>query len=359
MRATLPALVALASCSHDHATPFGANANVFPDSAVLNVPTTLRVLSLSTYDGSGQTVHPDYVSLARPWVAPQHYLAITPYPNGSNKKENPSLFTGTDGVNWRNAAGAPNPLVFPSSGYLSDPDMVYSPGRNELFLYYRQTDDLDVISLIRSSDGAQWGPPVKVLSGPFNTIISPTVVRRSSGDWLMWTIHPDSSCRGPSTAVELRRSTDGITWSQPEDVDMGTPFGYYAWHIDVQWIKSRNEFWALFPVKTAGNCATRQLYLATSPDGITWTTLPAPLASAGVIKEFGDIVYRSTFFYDAGSDNITFWISGAHMTTTDNFVWSTAVQRRAREEVFHTLMTSAVRELRPARRGVNAKFDPP
>jgi hypothetical protein len=330
-----------------------------PDSAVLVTPPALRVLALSTYDGSGQTVHPDYAAPPRPWPTVKHYLAITPYPASNNKKENPTLYTGSDGVAWKNASGAPNPLVFPAVGYLSDPDIVYARARNELYVYYRQSSDLDLIYLIRSVDGRQWSKPAQVAAGPANTILSPAVVRRASGDWLMWTVNPDSGCRGPGASVELRRSADGITWSKAEPVAMGTPRGLSAWHIDVQWIHSRREFWALVPVKTAGGCATRQLYVATSPDGVTWRTLPSPLLTAGAIREFSDVVYRSTFSYDVASDDVTFWFSGARMEKSGAFTWSSAVQRRARAEVFDALQSLTARSLKPARRGVNAWFDPP
>src|SRR5579862_2700147 len=247
-RAMLPAVITLGACAREHPSPTDAFATA--DSAVLRAPPSLHVLALSTYDGSGQTVHPDYVAPQRPWATPSHFLAITPYPGGDSRRENPSLFTGSDGVNWTSASGSPNPLVLPSAGYLSDPDILYSPSDNQLFLYYRQSADEDLIFLIRSSDGHQWGPATQVVSGPALSILSPSVVRRSSSDWLMWTINPDSGCRGPAAHAELRRSVDGVAWTDPQVVDLNGPGGLFAWHVDVQWIHSRNEYWALFPAKT-------------------------------------------------------------------------------------------------------------
>jgi len=66
-------------------------------------------------------------------------------------------------------------------------------------------------------------------------------------------------------------------WSPPEQVSL-VQLGYSVWHIDVQWIASRSEFWALYNVKTPGSCTTPAVYLATSGDGVTWRT-PCSLPS--------------------------------------------------------------------------------
>src|SRR4051812_43260793 len=95
-------------------------------------------LSLVTYDGSGQTVHPDVVSVPADWIGTRRYLAITPYPAGDGSKENPSIFGGDDIDVWRAPAGLTNPVVRPAGGYLSDPDIVYEPQRRELWMYYRE-----------------------------------------------------------------------------------------------------------------------------------------------------------------------------------------------------------------------------
>ena len=44
-------------------------------------------------------------------------------------------------------------------------------------------------------------------------------------------------------------------------------------------------------------------------------------------------MYRSTLDYDPASDAITFWYSGAKYNGRQ-YVWSAAVERRHREEVF-------------------------
>jgi hypothetical protein len=299
------------------------------------IPTgEIRLLSLPTYEGSGQVVHPDYVQSLDGAFAYGHHLAITPYPFGNATYENPSLFGSLgkrDG--WLLEPGAPNPIVRPASGYLSDPDVVYVPDSNELWLYYRQATNDNVVLLIRSGDGLRWSEPVEVARRPSHQIVSPTVVRKSASEWYMWAVNSGpSGCGAPSTQVELRRSSDGKHWSDPEPLDLPAP-ALWPWHLDVQWIPSRNEFWAIFNAKTNTGCTTPAIFIARSPDGVAWTVAGRPVISKGRIPEFQDIVYRSTFDYDPAADIVTFWYSGASYVGSQ-YVWRAAVERRQREEIF-------------------------
>jgi hypothetical protein len=144
----------------------------------------------------------------------------------------------------------------------------------------------------------------------------------------MWSVNAGvDGCASVSTSVELRRSADGVHWSAPESVSLGQASGY-AWHLDVRWIPARNEFWALYPMKTAGNCTTTAVYLATSPDGVEWRSYPTPLLERGVLPELRDVVYRSSLDYDAWSDSVDVWYSGARYSYDGKgFVWGMARER--------------------------------
>jgi hypothetical protein len=294
----------------------------------LNEPRTLR---LTTYEGSGQTVHPDVAQVPLLFGADRS-IAITPYPYGDANKENPSFFVGADEVSWLVPRGATNPVLSTSHGYLSDPDLVYDPLTRELLLYYREVSDRNVILRVQTRDGVRWTTPVIVTQGPNHTILSPTVVRIGPTDWRMWAVNGNTGCTGSTTVVEERRSSDGVVWSAARVVQLDQP-GFWPWHIEVQWIPSRAEYWALYNVKTAGSCTTPALYLATSRDGLSWTTYPSPVLDRGVIPELEDVVYRSTFEYDAVTDRITFWFSGARYEG-GRYVWRSIVQPRTRADVF-------------------------
>lgn len=300
---------------------FTVLADTTQDDAVLS-PGEFFPLDIPTYEGSGETVHPDYVASPSLGVF-QTFLAITPYPGGNATFENPSIFTSGNPVRWRTPAGLKNPLYIPKSGYFSDPDIVYSPDSRELWLYYRQVaSERNQIFLSRSMNGTKWSAPVLVADAPRDQIVSPAVVRRGPNEWLMWAVDAGTGgCGALTTKVTLRRSTDGITWSAPEETrwTAGAPM---AWHLDVQWIPSRNEYWTLYNAKPAGSCGTPALMLARSADGVEWTVRAVPVLTHGVTPELSDIVYRSTFRYDPWSDNLSIWASGASWTAL-SYRWKT------------------------------------
>jgi hypothetical protein len=333
----------------------------FTATATTNDGSDISLLSLSTYETSGESVHPDYVAVPTPWAGASRYLVLTPYPNGNANFENPSLYTATNDVEWSAPAGVANPIVTPTRGYLSDPDAVYVPEHNELWVYYRSVDAENQIDVVRSSDGVRFGAPTLVAHAANHNIVSPTVVHRSANDWLMWSVNSNAGCTAQSTSVELRRSTNGLDWSAPENVDL-TQVGFSPWHIDVQWIASRNEFWAIYNGKLSGSCTTPALFLATSGDGVHWKTFPSPLLARGVVREFQDVVYRSTFTFDPAADAISFWYSGARYDS-GRYIWKSAFQKRSRSDVFAAVQrsTSAIvaRTLSTARRDIPPLLDAP
>jgi hypothetical protein len=127
--------------------------------------------------------------------------------------------------------------------------------------------------------------------------------------------------------VELRRSTDGVTWTDPVITDLGTA-DPYPWHIDVEWIASRGEFWAVYNVKIAGSCTTAALHFATSTDGLAWNPASSPVLVRGEIPAFADIVYRAAISYDPASQLTTLFYSGARFEH-GGYTWRVATERLA------------------------------
>ena len=303
------------------------DANALPD----RLP--LRSIAFATFDGSGQVVHPDIATPPFEGLDDRPRMAITPYPGGNANFENPSLFYGEARDVWRVPAGLTNPVVKPAGGYLSDPDLVWLPDRREFWLYYRHVNSGNEILVASSSDGIQWSAPRPVVRVPSHEAVSPTVVRRSATDWLMWTVNAGPvGCSSASTTVELRRSGDGVSWSPPTTVALSQP-GVFPWHLEVQWVAARAEYWAMFNGKVAGSCTTSALYLATSADGMTWRTYGSPVLRRGAIPEFADVVYRATFAYEADRDLVSIWHSGAR-STPRGYEWRAAFERRRRIDLF-------------------------
>jgi hypothetical protein len=312
---------------------------------------SLVPLPLTTFDGSGQVVHPDVMFLPHSWDGGSARLAmaITPYPYGDPRQENPSLYMSDGGAGWTALAAGKNPVVTPTAGYFSDPALVFDDASHELRMYYRQVaNGNNIIWLVTTADGIQWSQPRETVRVPSDLLISPSVVRRSATEWLMWSVSGGTlGCAGPDAHVELRRSADGIQWGDPTAVSLEQPGGY-PWHIDVKWIAPLHEYWALYNLKNSGNCVTPAVYLATSPDGVQWTTYPRPVLQRGASTAFADVVYRSSFVYTKVDDMVTFYFSGARYDGV-HYIWSAAIQRRVRGAFFAALQAPGTMTLRPSR----------
>jgi len=311
---------------------------------------SVRNLRLATFDGSGQLVHPDVARVPRGWAPARRFLAITPYPSGDVARELPSIYESGDPAAWEVPEGVTNPIVRPWKGYLSDPDLLFEPHRRELWMYFRHVSRRNSVFLTVSRDGTHWSKPTRIVSAPNHELVSPAVVRVSEGNWHMWAVNAGPvGCKGNSTTVEHRTSTDGLHWSAAQTVDVSGPNALTPWHLDVVWVPEVQEFWALYNEKPPQTCATPALRLSTSSDGITWTPHPTPVLRAGVTPEFNDIVYRSTLEYDARTDMVTLWYSGAR-ATGESWMWSAAVERRSRVELFRMIDTPVTAQRAAVRR---------
>lgn len=289
-------------------------------------------------------------------------MVATPYPNGNATYENPSEYVGESWTLWDIPKGLTNPVVSPTQGYLSDPDQLYNPATDEMWMYYRQVNSANVIWLVKSSDGIKWGVPTQVVQAPNHQIVSPTIVRMNATTWYMWSVNSGApGCTAKRTTVERRQSSDGVNWSAPQTVTLPTPAGLSPWHIDVEWVAAAAEYWAVFNVKDSLGCTTGELEFATSQDGMTWTVAPSPLLSRNAIPDFSDIVYRASFIYQPRTDYVTFWYSGARFDT-DHYVWHTAIQRMPRTDLMalvnRTRGASLMMSVTPSR-GHHGRSGPP
>ncbi len=304
--------IVLGAC-RETAAPVPAPTTPPPDTSVRG---TLRVLTIPTADGTGRVVHPDYVRMPASWPGSPRYLAITTYPAADPTREWPSLFSQDSAcTHWHLPAGGPNPVLQPPTAMTyTDPDVVYVPDSNQIWMYVRLVTPMwNVLQLIRSGDGVNWTSPVDIDSAVNHGMISPAVVRRGTGDWYLWSVHAGAGgCAVAGSAfLQRRTSTDGVHWSVPDTARIAG----HPWHVDVQWIPDRKEWWALY----VESCLPTAVRLATSPDGLAWSVLPSPVITAGVISQVGDVVYRSTFAVEG--DSVRFWFSGARWDSVSDSGW--------------------------------------
>ncbi len=285
--------------------------------------TAFMPLEFATYDGHNEVAHPATVAFATPWHGHRYWMALTPYPNGDARFENPALYVGETGRDWRVPDGVPNPLARSDRGYLSDPSLVYDPDRDALRLYYREVvvvEDQghtkvhvsDDVRMTESRDGAHWSDPRAMASDSGGYLVSPSVVRRRAADWSMWQVDAATGgCNATSTRVVTRRSVDGTRWSARAPVQLAFP-GFTAWHLAVQYVPARDEYWALVAAYPNGrDCNGTSLFLATSRDGLAWTAYPVPVLAPGAAAPFSANVYQSSFIVDESGEEMTIWLTGA------------------------------------------------
>jgi hypothetical protein len=323
LRLVLTALLLLMSCSDWSATaPAATSATLTrtdgPRPIFVVEPTAVTV---PTYDGSGQAVHPDVVQFDSDWHGAKYWLTMTPYPKSDQKLENPSILSSADGVEMTIPAGVKNPIVAPpknSKNYNSDPELLYESQTDRLVLFYRFVErKTNTLRMSVSRDGLTWTS----MPAPFwersHNAVSPTIAPRAGRPARMWyVVAGKAGCAAKSTQVVSRAATDAIgrivetKWSNPVVTDLEIP-GYAIWHIKSRWIEAKQEYWMLisaFP-KNANGCHTDDLFFAKSTDGLHWTTYAEPILRHEDREWTASAVYRSSFLYDANSDVLSLWMS--------------------------------------------------
>lgn len=188
------------------------------------------LLSLQTYEGSGQAVHPDVAYIPEGFGSERwrYWMALTPYPHARERYENPSLLASHDGLNW--VAPCQNPIVPAPKGkvdHLSDVDLLHVGGRLRLYFresVYSQQPAEHRIHVVESADGVHWSAPRLVLRSR-ELLLSPSLIY-ASGRFVMWEVSADTIWR--------RESADGYVFGErePTRVD-GLSQGQQPWHLDV------------------------------------------------------------------------------------------------------------------------------
>lgn len=270
-------------------------------------------LQTPTYDRTGQATHPDVVHFPGGWHGFRYWMANTPYPGSNDRRENPSILASNDGLHWSVPAGVVNPLVPPPPcDHNNDPDMLYNEATGELWMYYLDTRravpscnpyknqpwyNHNYLKLIRSSDGVHWTAPVVVNDWSLATqplYISPALVKRGS-TFTLWMVNKDSK------KVRTAQSANGLHFSVSRVVSLANK----AWHINVEYIAARNEYWMFldFPSTPEGN-----IRFARSTDGVNWTTYPNPALTYRT-GSWDSSLYRSSFTFDAATNQLRLWYS--------------------------------------------------
>jgi hypothetical protein len=248
-------------------------------------------------------------------------MTMTPYAKSDQTLENPSILQSDDGLSVAVPSGLENPVIKAprrAKDYNSDPELLYEAQTDRLVLFHRLVDKRsNTVHVSISRDGVKW----TALRAPFwehgHQVVSPTVASRPNAAARMWYVNAGKAgCDAKSTRVVMRTAVDPTgrvaetAWLGSVPTDLNIP-GYNIWHIKARWIPSKAEYWMLisaFPENRDG-CHTDDLFFARSEDGVRWTVYSQPVLRHQDREWTATAVYRSTFLYDAETDQLALWIS--------------------------------------------------
>lgn len=268
-----------------------------------------KPLITPTYEGSGQAVHPSVIDFKveynlEAWRGYRYWMAMSPYPNGYERHENPCLLASNDGLKWEIPAGLSQPLdILPGqANFNSDPTLVYDPDSKSLLIYWRETlrKQYDRIWRIKYPSSGNLEPKALVLEEPWGkqgkVTLSPSIWRKSSKEWYMWT----TSGTG---AVYIYDSPDGVIWNNKRQTQL--PWqdwngGFVPWHLEVKPnLKQDKVDILLSGWPKSGKPTDQVLIYAEAPiKDLTAISLPfnQPLLAIGLANQWdGDFLYKSSF----------------------------------------------------------------
>lgn len=204
---------------------------------------------LHTYDGSGQSTHPDITT----WKE-ETYLTCTPYPYACAKYENPCVYHGKnlrEMVLCNGAAPLAKPTGSCSSDYCSDSALIVF--QNKLYCFWRDTwknPDQSITEqlLFRSTDdGNKWAISSAAYKNHYSDAtelqLSPTFINYRDIQLYRFYVR---KTRGWGGDIEVCYSKNARAWTEPVQMEIsGAPDGYDLWHIGVaseQFSKSIDEY---------------------------------------------------------------------------------------------------------------------
>jgi hypothetical protein len=294
-------------------------------------------LIIPTYDGSGQTVHPDVWHTPNGWNGYKWWMVMTPYRNGVDSLENPSLLASHDGVTWVVPPGITNPIspsINYTTGFHSDPEII-PPGSydDSMRIIYRHTLDrttngsrLYVQSFAGTTVSSR---TMSIDSSATEVIVSPAVIERNN-EYIMYYVELKANAN-----VVLKRTATNPNgpWSSPDTVTIANSTGLDFWHLNVNTYGNQVHMWLTMALLN-GTGQDARVYFASSDDGETFTMKSTPTLNrpeslaawdkAGIYRTSAVLVdgkEKSYRLYYSGVSNATRWnmgITNVNLNKTDS-----------------------------------------
>lgn len=189
----------------------------------------LLPISIATYDGSGQAVHPDLL-----YRDGKIWMVCTPYPYAIESYENPCVYCG-DTIYGLEPIGN-KPLAYQEhrkrGNHISDPCIFEDA--DHLYVLYRDTINIggeitQKIYLSDSEDGRRWNQPRLLFESKDKSYISPAVLKSQDGFVMYYIQLSDSQNGGEIHKVAL--TSDFSATKESTAVCRNLPQNMVVWHI--------------------------------------------------------------------------------------------------------------------------------
>lgn len=196
--------------------------------------------------------HPSVVYVSDGWNGHQWWMAQTPFPPNNvspykDRWELPCIHYSDDGIYWNSIETNPIDDIdeeqIKNYGYLSDPHLILV---NEvLYCYYRLMSDWDkqtTIYLKRSKDGIHWSDR-EVVTFDIGNLSLDTCKKEIVSPAIVWTddkfrmYYVDDTYTNLNRGIQMCESLDGVHFDEPRQIEYTSTYmsnPIIPWHIDVQ-----------------------------------------------------------------------------------------------------------------------------
>ena len=261
-----------------------------------------HLVYVPTYEGSNQCTHPKILSFPTGWHGYRYWMSITPYPNGNDDYENPSIVVSNDLSNWVTPRGEPNPVTgipydVHYGGHYSDSHLVMHNGRMELWYRYTPGNSYtrqpsyrtDYYYRKTSADGIHWSSP-ELMQNSHWSMMS-LAVNYQNGKYDFWYTNR-------SNLLMHAVSPSGRNWTQVRPCSIPLPPDFTPWHQDV--VFHHGTYYLLQTAKNHRHYSF-SMFLSTSKDGLHFTRGVPFYPSNDPVVLHQAWLYRSSFFIDSSN----------------------------------------------------------
>lgn len=286
---------------------------------------TKKMLSIPTYEESGQTCHPSVLNVGYRWNGYRYWMANTPFPGGAASYENPSIWASNDGINWVVPDGIMNPIInkpIGATSFNADSEIYFENG--VLYLIWKESlNNVPTTKISSTTDLITWSTP-KIIANPSDLEgdvyeqASPSLIKINDVYYLYY-ISKDVG------NFHIRRrsclTVDGY-YTNAEDISLTKPSGRGFWHFSVR--NFNGVILLTTNVTQLDNTNTYGPYIiiAKSTDGVNFIRDIDALPTVAITEswERESSYYRPCLVY-VGNQLVCYY---SHLINSDATIWKTS-----------------------------------